>query len=154
MVERLRKELNISRSSCGIKLVRHTCSEPSLVNPRMHVCALVLELLELVVCVLNFHLEIFDLVLVWSDRIIERLGQWIWCRLYACCDGTMGSGTRGYGASRCRIISLVASSGGSVRLKLVLRVESTGVLSILEGRTLMIVDVVCDVVGEGSGRHW
>ena len=59
-----------------------------------------------------------------------------------------------YGASGCRIVSLIASGGGSIILQLVVRIEAAGVLCVFVWRTLRGVNVVGAVVAcEWSGRH-
>ena len=111
---------------------RLTRSEAALVDPGVHICALILKLLEVIVVVLEFVLEVFNLILIGSDGIIEGLGQWVGCGFHVGrSDGTGVCVDRGYRASaRSCIISLVASSGGSKGLQFVLRVETAGVLGV------------------------
>ena len=94
---------------------RLTSSETALVDPGMHVGALILELLKLISGVLELVLEVVDLVDIRSDGLVEGLGQWIGSGFHCC--GSEGSGTcigRGDGASSwCGIITLIASGGGS-----------------------------------------
>lgn len=138
----------------GLKL---TSSETALVNPGVHVCALILELLKLIGGVLDLVLEIVDLLEVGSDGIIEGLGQWIGGGFHGCrSDGTGVCITRGDRAStRCRVITLIASSGGSKGLQFVLRIETTGVLGVFVGWTLYLLRVVIvGIFGVRPGRHW
>lgn len=92
-----------------------TGSETALVDPGMHVCALILELLKLVGGVLEFVLEVVDLIEIGSDGIVEGLGQWVGSGFHCC--GSEGPGTcvgRSHGASTwCGIVTLVAGGGGS-----------------------------------------
>ena len=61
-----------------------TSPETALVNPGVHVGALILELLKLIGGVLDLVLEILNLIEVWSDGIIESLGQWVGCGFHCC----------------------------------------------------------------------
>ena len=133
-----------------------TSSEAALVNPGMHVCALILELLKLIGGVLDFVLEILDLIDIGSDGIVECLGQWIGggfhCRRSDWTGGWVDGCQRT--SARSSIITLIAGSGGS-ELQFVLRIETAGVLGVFIWGTLYLlrVVVVC-IFGIGSGRHW
>lgn len=134
-----------------------TGSKAALVNPGMHVCALILELLKLIGGFFDLDLEIFDLIQVWSDSIIECLGQgvgggfhcgrsdWTVVDLSGCHRASSG----------CRIITLVASSGGTKGLQFVLRIETARILGVFVGWTLYLLRVIIvGIFGIGSGRHW
>ena len=140
--------------SIGLNL---TGSEAPLVNPGVHVCALILKLLKLKGGVLDLVLEILDLVEVRSDGIIECLGQWVGGWFHGCgSDWTGICITRCDRAStRCRVVTLVASSGGSKRLQFILRIETARVLGVFVGWTLYLLRIVIvGIFGIGSGRHW
>jgi len=135
--------------------VRRTCSEPALVNPCVHVFALVLELAELVLRIFELVLEVLDLVLKGSDGFIECFGQWIRRRLHGGGHRSVRHVTRSHGrAPGCRIIPLIARGGRSIGLQSVLRIEAAGVLGVFEGRALVVGAVVVRVFGKGAGRHW
>ena len=134
-----------------------TSSEAALINPGMHVCALILELLKLIGGVLDFILEILDLVEIGSDSIIESCFQWIGSGFHCCRSDWTGSRVNGCErcSARCGIITLVAGSGGTKGLQFVLRIEATGVLGVFKRGTLYLlrVVVVC-IFGIRPGRHW
>ena len=134
-----------------------TGSEAALVNPGMHVGALILELLKLIVGVFDFVLEILDLVDIGSNGIIECLGQWIGSRFHCCRGDWTGICVDGCdrASARCGIITLVAGSGGTEGLQFVLRIETAGELGVFIRGTLYLlrVVVVC-IFGIGPGRHW
>ena len=61
--------------SCDGQLVRGlTSSETALVDPGVHVGALIFELLKLIGGVFELVLEVVDLIEVGSDGIVEGLG--------------------------------------------------------------------------------
>lgn len=120
-----------------------TCSEAALVDPGVHVCALVFELGELVLRIFELVLEVLDLVLEGSDGLVEGLRQRVWCGLQVGGNWPMRHVARSYWrASRCRIVPLVARRGWSVGMQFVLRVVTARVLSIFERWTLLIADAV------------
>ena len=141
-------------TSIGSKL---TSPETALVNPGVHVCALILELLKLIVGVLDLILEILNLIEVGSDGIIECLAQGIGCGFHCCrSDWTIVHISRCDRAStRGGIVTLVAGSRGSKGLQFILRIETARVLGVFVGRTLYLLRVVIvGIFGIGSGRHW
>lgn len=73
-----------------------TCSETSLVNPRMHIGSLILEMLQLQLLVINLGLKKLNLVLVGSDGIVECPCQWIrgGCHLRRRLRGIVGRSSR------------------------------------------------------------
>lgn len=118
---------------------RLTSSEAALVNPGVHVCALILELLKLIAGVLDLVLEVFNLIEVGSDGIVEGLGQWIRGGFHHVCrsDGTgvcVNGGDRA--STRGGVVTLVAGGGGSKGLQSVLGIETAGVLGIFVWWTL------------------
>lgn len=66
--------MEVSMLSCDANWFCLTGSETALVNPGVHVCALILKLLKLKGGVLDLVLEVLDLVEVGSDGIIKCLG--------------------------------------------------------------------------------
>ena len=148
--------MEVSRLRGDSIVVRLTGSEAALVDPGVHVCALILELLELISGVLDFILEILDLIEVGSDGVVEGLGQWIRGGFHCCRgDGTGVCIVRGDGPSpRCGIVTLITSSGGSKGMQFVLRIESARILGVFVGWTLDLLRVVTvGVFGKRSGRH-
>ena len=136
-----------------------TSSETALVNPGVHVRALILELLKLIGGVLDLVLEILDLIKVGSNGIVESFGQWIGCGLHIRrCDWTGVYIIRGHRSdSRCRVVNLVASSGWSKGLQFVLRIKTTRVLSVFVGWTLdlLLRVVIVGIFGIWTrGIHW
>ena len=66
----------------------------------------------------------------------------------------MGQNVTGtYRAAGCCIVSLIASSGRTVRLKFVVRIEAARVLSVFKGRALLHVHVVGGGGRKGPGGH-
>ena len=135
-----------------------TGSETALVNPGMHVCALILERLELIGGFLDLVFEILDLIYVGSEGIIEGLGQWIGCGFHCCRSDWTGvhiGRTGGHRAcARWGVIGLVASGRGSKGLQFILRIESARILSVFVGWTLYLLRVVIvSIFGIGSGIH-
>ena len=123
-----------------------TGSETALVNPGMHVCALILERLELIVPFLELVFELLDLIYVGSQGIIEGLGQWIGGGFHCCRGDWTGvhiSRTGGHRAcARCGVIGLIARGRGSKGLQFILRIETAGILGIFVGWTLYLLRVV------------
>ena len=140
--------------SAGFQL---TSSETALVNPGMHICALILELLKLIGGLLDLVLKMLDLIQIGSDGIVESFGQWIGRGLHiGGWDWTGVYVSRGErSSSRCRIITLIASSGWSKGLQLVLRIETARVLGVFVRWTYNLLRVV--IVGVfgiwARGRH-
>ena len=116
----------------------------------MHVSAFILELLKLVISIFELIFELFNLVEIGSDSLIEGLGQRIRGGLHACCcDWSVRQNVTGiYRAAGGSIVTLIASSGRTVRLKFVVRIKAARVLSVFKGRALLHVHVV----GGGGGR--
>ena len=134
-----------------------TSSEAALINPGVHVCALILELLKLIGGVLDFIFEILDLVEIGSDGIIESCFQWIGSGFHCCRSDWTGGCVDGCERSSARsgIITLVAGSGGTEGLQFVLRIETAGVLGVFKGGALYLLRVVIVCIFRiGPGRHW
>ena len=84
-----------------------TGTETTFVDPGVHICALVLEALQSVCCLIQLGTQIVDLFLVRADRIIEGASQWVWGgfhaptasfgrRRYVVCCGGCGCGRVSY----------------------------------------------------------
>ena len=128
---------------------RLTSSQTSLVNPSMHVGALVLELLDLTIGVFDLIFQDFNLVKVWSDGVVESSLQWVRCRHV------------GRSSMHCRITRsswralrraqlMILGYWGAIRLHHVLgMLTCAGILGVFEG--FLVVVVV--IGGGGSVSH-
>ena len=133
-----------------------TSSETALINPGVHVCALILELLKLVGGVFDLVLEVLNLIKIGSDGIIEGLAQWIGSGFH-CCRGNWAGVciSQGERTTRGGIVTLIASGGRSKGLQFVLRIETAGILGVFVRWTLYLLRVIIvGILGIGSGRHW
>lgn len=131
---------------------KYTCAKSAFVDPGVHVCALVFELLDIEVLVLDLGLETIDLLEIGFDSFIESSRQRVWRLGQRRCiagGGIAGALLRSLDG-QCIVLLRVlrGSGGGTIRLETVLRIVCTGVLGVFVRRTLVISERT------GPIRHW